>query len=347
VRSGTLKSCVLVCAVWASAAASLRLDAIGPNLAGILDDPVWDFSAYPQLNCLDSGWLAGGEFLTDDRYCLFGRPPGPLSVGAVVPMTLKARGDIRLAVPLSVRTRKLTLGATMWVPTWLTPNADTLYRWYTDHYWARTFDWSGYLGCHWTRPMFSADAGVALAFQEITNWTVADSVVTVRSRERRQGLKPAVRLTLGRGRLAFRAIASYQHWFVNQVDYYPYVSPSLIESAELTVGLVWRPVGQATLSAAVRAGLHSSLGPFSPWLLEQAVVIPVGVEFTPLGSVMTWRLGVDLQYDSDFFRRPAFRRHFHAGFAVNPLRNLSIEFLPGLDDAAVLTDWEVAFTVKF
>ena len=121
----------------------------------------------------------------------------------------------------------------------------------------------------------------------------------------------------------------------------------LTQSADLTVGFVWRPTERGTLTAAVRARLHSPLGPPFPHLTERALDVPVGIEFNTYGTVTTWRLGVDVQYDSDQLREQAFHRHLYAGFAVNLPRYLLIEFLPSLDDASVLTDWEIAATVRF
>jgi hypothetical protein len=325
------------------------LDAVGPYLAGIIDDDIWDFSYYAQGNCAHTNWMAGAEVLADDRYGLFARSPGPVSFGAVLPFELSDARQADLILPVSFRVLRLNWGIATYIPHIVAPTPDTTFD-PGSILFDFTYPWSSVVGCGWSRPGIALDANLGVAFKEFTNWTVPESAVVIATRDRFAGQIPSVRLTLGSRELMFRSILTYEHWFHQHVEYqHLHLRAEWDEpdhAADLALGVAWRPGDRLLVAAALRgrarALVNEQASPRADWKLNAR--LPVGVEFTT--GVLTTRVGADLYWTNLPWVEQQFQRNIYAGLAVRVHRSVMLEFLPDLDNAANLRGWELAASVR-
>jgi hypothetical protein len=335
--------------------ASIRMTGLGPNMVGVVDDPVTDMLRYPQLNALEDEWLTGLEMRQPGDYFPFARTPGRLSVAAALDAELEeegADGDPSLAV--SWRTDKLAIGAsvTAWAinqrprDDWEDLRGDT------------SASWSGYgyglgegtIGCSWSKPGFALDGNIDVDLARGFWWRgTLDSFVQCGD-NRSTVISPVLRLTFARDRITWRVLASYSHTFFHE-DFYDTLGERSYKRRENwhTLGLT----GGATLRPApsflVATELRSRVSPAAQECTWD-FLLPAGCEWHhgPLTLRMGAEAGVTLS--SAAWRHGKigvrFYNQTYFGLGLTPIPRVSLDFTPYMEDIASLRGWKVGATVR-
>jgi hypothetical protein len=329
--------------------ASVRMDGLGPNLAGLIDDPVSDLLSYPQLNVLTPGWLVGVETNQSDYYHPYARTTGRLSVAAALAATLGDTAyDYAPSLALAAQAGKLSIGVATTVsglggwaipPGWLIQD--------TTPSWMRFFrgDWQVTLGTRWNGPGFTLDGDVGgSAGDEFFSHVRHDSVYIYDYYEWKS-LTPSLRIGWPGQRLSWRGIIGYHYLRLRRTG--PnWTNPQV--SLDHTLSLSGGPTFTAGDLLAC-AGLRLATNPTVPFGLTAR--LPAGIEWSP-GPVI-FRLGTDprVLYSSDprvpRELRLVFWNSICIGLGLRPVEHLRLDFVPDMDNAANLSGWSLAAAFDF
>jgi hypothetical protein len=328
--------------------ASLRMDALGTGLVGIIDDPGTDMTEYPEGNTFRTDWLTGLELQAGDWYSLRFLKPGPFSIGADLDAYLSTGGQPYLKIPVSFRAAGLGWGAAVDLPRWYPLVLDTTYDVGTNVYYPR-FTGGVMLGTCWSSRGLRLDARLAIDVERMEIWVDTGAGARHHQDLLYAAQVPSLRLTVDHGDLMFRAFIRYArsaNTFTDTANGMQSEDLSVCHSFTPCVGIVYRPGQHVTVAVA----LKPNVALWTPWSSgwTWSGVVPAGVEWTT--GILTARVGVALGTASDgykFNEVPSFRRSVTAGLAVKPVPRLTLDFNPSVDDLSNLTEWQLGATYTF
>jgi hypothetical protein len=354
VRSALLLAAILLAAMPCMAGASVRLEGLGPNLFGIVDDEVADLLGYPQLNALSSDWAAGFDLPTYDFCHIYAKSPGPVSVAGVVtaedwmdgvqgiPSIAVAASRARWAVGVEVTVADFQ-GMRSSPPFW-GPGETTLT--------GMQFGWwsvgNANLGGRWSGDDFALDATVGADLDRGVYWRVWPDTFIRTGENYDAVITPALRLTLGRGSVRWRYMTACEYnrsWD----DIYDTIGGRVHMSESWTryvlsavAGPEYWPNRNLFVAAALRMQAVSQLSTWS-WRLR----VPVGMEWNQ--GPWTLRLGAEASalLTTSGGLKADFERNLYFGLGIRPAPHVTIDLVPSLDDAANLRAWQLGVRADF
>jgi hypothetical protein len=316
---------------------SIRMEALGRDLVGLVDDRASDLIAFPHRNCTFETWHAGLSVLSHRQYQLFGTNPGPLSFAGFTEPYLGDQSDGR---PAFLSVSFPGLGTSWGIEVGYTDGAKygpiagaqlPGYAWYySEGVRAITGAATSLGSCELDALLEATYAWGPCYYREGDSTIYTDLHVT------QVEVLPTLRLTVPVAGVNLRAMASY----ARNEHRYPESPPDIGHSASLVAGVGYRPVDRLLLASGIRT--RWAIGRRLPTMTHWRV--PVGLEYR-LGPT-TLRLGVVLkqQYFTKFTDF-AFDRNLTAGFALHPLRNVRLDFVVGTQDAINIESWEFGTTL--
>lgn len=354
VRSALVLAAILLVATPCIAGASVRLEGLGPDLVGIVEDEVADLLGYPQLNALASAWAVGFDLPTYDFCHVYARSPGPVSVAGIVtaenwtdgvqgiPSIVAAGSHGRWAVGAELTLADFQ-GMRSTPPFW-GPSETTLS--------GVQFGWwkvgNGNLGGRWSGDDFALDGTVSADLERGVYWRVSPDTFIRTGENCNAVITPALRLTLGRGSVRWRYMTAYEYtrsWdaFYDTIGGQVHMSQDWTEhvlSAE--AGSEYRPDRNLLVAAALQMRAVSQLQTWS-WRLR----VPAGLEWNQ--GPWTLRLGAEASVllTASGGLKAEFDRAVYFGLGIRPTQHMTIDLVPSLDDAANLRAWQLGARVDF
>lgn len=328
--------------------ASLRMEALGTDLIGIIDDPGTDMTEYPEGNTFRTDWLTGLELPESDFYGLRVLKPGPFSIGADVFGYLGMyAGFPHLTVPVSFRAAGLGWGAAIGFPRWFPAAIDTADPVGATAYFPRLEDHAT-LGACWLGRGLRLDARLAVSVEQSETWVDTGAGARRSTSDVLASQEPSLRLAANFGDLTLSTGASYLRqgdYLTDAVSGARIDHPDVINRLTPYVGFAYSRRKGLTLAAALKPQVTLETFGGSDW--SWGLSVPVGIEWTT--GILTARLGAELAtpFPNSFTEAPSFSRYLTAGFAVKPVPRLTLDFNPSVDDLSNLYEWQLGASYTF
>lgn len=323
--------------------ASVRMDGLGLNLAGLIDDPVTDMLAYPQLNVIRPGWLAGVEMSPTGYYYPYIRATGRVSVAAALDVSTRySRVYWSPSLAFATPAGPLSIGASAGVGLTDVPLARPMpgYPWGYSMY-----DWrdigNAVLGARWRRAGLTLDVNVNGGIWELLRWDGGD---TLAHRWQNLRLGPELRVGLPGEHHSWRGIVSYTYHRVTGASDRP---PWVEHVMSLQGGPAYRTrslLAAAGLQATVRSSSSGSVLP--GWSL----LLLMGIEWTPGWFVFRCGTDVGVSFAPSWWGplSPGFDEpQAYLGLGLGPVKRLRLDFTPDIHDLTNLHGCELAASFEF
>jgi len=342
---------------------SARLDGLGPDLSGIIDDRTTDVLAYPQLNAFRHTWLADVDAINLDRIRFLLCKPGRLSVVGAVDADLLGlyafpTASVALGLgswtvgssfsPMSVR--RMPARPYFWVP------GDTDNLLWSEGTCGPVGDCR--LGASWTRPGITLDLGLYAAWDWWVGFVGVAPDTFMRTRDGLYThLSPDLRISIRNDRLCGRFLASLTRTLLRQRQFDTYgdwVSRTYFTkdgSYDISAGLTYT-LKNLVLAAGLRhqGWLGDELGSRS-W--TRCLFLPVCLEWSRRPIAV--RAGAEVWYGNGYLDwRERFvplglqRSRFYWGLGLNPTRHLRFDFSRSNYYAmSSARAWEIAASYEF